>query len=105
METPLDQKTIEDIKQRLIKTYNNPREIYLLEPERDDVDNNILVVVDGKDIEHYDLMKAGRKALVSVKIAKRVLVYTQEEFDEYSEDPSTLTYSIKKYGKRIYARA
>jgi hypothetical protein len=105
METPLDQKTIEDIKQRLIKAYNNPREIYLLEPERDDVDNNILVVVDGKDIEHYDLMKTGRKALVSVKIAKRVLVYTQEEFDEYSEDPSTLTYSIKKYGKRIYARA
>ena len=105
METPLDQKTIEDIKQRLIKTYDNPREIYLLEPEYDDADNSILVVVDGKDIEHYDLMKAGRKALVSVKIAKRVLVYTQEEFDEYSEDPSTLSYSIKKYGKRIYARA
>jgi len=106
METPLDQQTIEDITQRLIKAYDNPREIYLLEPEREDnLDNNILVVVDGKDIEHYDLMKAGRKALVSVKIAKRVLVYTQEEFDEYSEDPSTLTYSIKKYGKRIYARA
>src|SRR5689334_17211151 len=99
METPLDQKAIEDIKQRLIKTYDNPREIYLLEPEREDsIDVGILIVVDGKDIEHYDLMKAGRKALVSVKIAKRVLVYTQEEFDEYSEDPSTLTYSIKQYG-------
>jgi hypothetical protein len=106
METQsLDQKTIEDVKQRLIKTYN-PREIYLLEPEREDtIDVGILVVVDGKDIEHYDLMKAGHKALVSVKVAKSILVYTQEEFDEYSEDPSTFSYSIKHYGKRIYARA
>ena len=101
----LDQKTIEDIKQRLVKTYN-PREIYLLEPERKDmIDVGILIVVDGKDIEHYDLMKAGHKALVSVKFGKSILVYTQEEFDEYSEDPSTFSYSIKHYGKRIYARA
>ena len=96
----LDQKTIDEIKQRLIKTYN-PREIYLLEPERDNIDVSILVVVDGKDIEHYELMKSGHKALVSVKIGKSILVYTQEEFDEYSEDPSTLSYSIKHYGKCI----
>jgi hypothetical protein len=102
---PLDQKTIEDIKQRLVKTYN-PREIYLLEPYREDnIDVGILIVVDGKDIEHYDLMKAGHKALIGVKFGKSILVYTQEEFDEYSEDPSTLSYSIKKYGKCIYARA
>lgn len=106
METQtLDQKTIEDITQRLVKTYN-PREIYLLEPERSDtIDVGILIVVDGKDIEHYDLMKAGHKALVSVKFAKSILVYTQEEFDEYSQDSSTLSYSIKHYGKRIYARS
>ena len=43
----LDQKTIEDITQRLVKIYN-PREIYLLEPERGDtIDIGILVVVDG----------------------------------------------------------
>jgi len=101
----LDQKTIDEIIQRLVKTYN-PREIYLLEPERGDtIDIGILVVVDGQDIEHYDLMKAGHKALVSVKVAKSILVYTQEEFDEYSEDPSTFSYSIKHYGKRIYARS
>ena len=106
METhPLDQKTIEEIKQRLVKTYN-PREIYLLEPERGDtIDVGILIIVDGKDIEHYDLMKAGHKALVSIKVAKSILVYTQEEFDDYSQDPSTLSYAIKKYGKCIYARS
>ncbi len=101
----LDQKTIEEITRRLVKTYN-PRKIYLLEPAREDnIDNNILVVVDGKDIEHYKLMTAGHKALIGVKVAKNILVYTQEEFDDYSEDPSTLSYSIKKYGKCIYARA
>jgi len=105
METQsLDQKTIEEITQRLVKTYN-PREIYLLEPARGDtIDVGILVVVDGKDIEHYKLMTAGHKALIGVKVGKSILVYTQEEFDEYSEDPSTLSYSIKHYGKRIYAR-
>ena len=106
METQsLDEKTIEEIKQRLVKTYN-PREIYLLEPERGGtIDVGILIVVDGEDIEHYDLMKAGHKALVSIKVAKSILVYTQEEFDEYSQDPSTFSYSIKHYGKHIYARA
>ena len=106
METQsLDQKTIEEIKQRLVKTYN-PREIYLLEPEREDmIDVGILIVVDGKDIEHYDLMKEGHKALIGAKFGKSILVYTQEEFNEYSEDPSTLSYSIKHYGKRIYARS
>lgn len=105
METQiLDQKTIEEITRRLVKTYN-PREIYLLEPERaDSIDVGILVVVDGTDIEHYKLMTAGHKALVGVKVAKSILVYTQEEFEEYSQDPSTLSYSIKHYGKCIYAR-
>ena len=100
----LDQNTIEEIKKRLVKTYN-PREIYLLDPSRENtIDIGILIVVDGKDIEHYDLIKAGYKALVSVKVAKSILVYTQEEIEEYFQDPSTLSYSIKKYGKRIYAR-
>jgi hypothetical protein len=102
----LDQKTIEDTTQRLIKAYNNPREIYLLEPAREDnMDYSILVVVDGTGIDHYKLKIAGHKALVSAKFGKSILVYTQEEFDEYSEDSSTLSYTIKKYGKRIYTCA
>ena len=105
MENLLDQQTIDEITRRLVKTYDNPREIYLLEPKGYDcIDNDILIVVDGKDIEHYKLMTAGYKALIGVKIAKRILVYTQAEFDEYSQDQSTLIYPIKKYGQRIYAR-
>jgi len=109
METQsLDQNTIEEIKKRLIKTYN-PREIYVLEPQREDtIDIGILVIVNDNMAglqQRYALMAEGHKALIGVKIAKNILVYTKEEFDEYSQDPSTLSYSIKKYGKRIYARA
>ena len=102
----LDQKTIEEIKQRLVKTYN-PREIYLLEPQRGDtIDIGILIVVDDNMAglqQRYALMAEGHKALIGVRFAKNILVYTQKEFNEYSEDPSTLSYSIKRYGKRIYA--
>jgi len=109
METQaLDQKIIEEIKQRLVKTYN-PREIYLLEPKREDtIDIGILIIVNDDMAglqQRYALMAEGHKALIGVKVAKNILVYTKEEFDEYSQDPSTLSYSIKKYGKRIYASA
>lgn len=102
----LDQKTIEDIKQRLVKTYN-PREIYLLEPQStDNVDVGIMVIVDQAGLqERYDLMAEGHKALIGIKIPKSILVYTKEEFENYSLDESTLSYSIKHYGKRIYAKS
>ena len=100
---PLGQSTIEEIKQRLIKTYY-PREIYILEPTREDnIDVGILVIVDKAPQQRYAYIAAGHKALIGIKVAKSILVYTMEEFEEYSKDPSTLSYIIKKYGKRIYA--
>ena len=73
----LDQKTIDDTKNKLVKTYN-PREIYLLEPIREDnVDVGILVIVDGQDIEHYKLMVAGYKALISAKFGKNIFTLAQ----------------------------
>jgi hypothetical protein len=102
----LDSKIITDIKKRLIKTYN-PRKIYLLEPHREDeVDVDIMIIVDKASIQqHYDLMAEGHHALIGIKIPKNILVYTKEEFEDYSKDRSTLSYQIKKYGKLIYAKA
>jgi hypothetical protein len=101
----LDQKTIQAITQRLIETYN-PSEIYLLEPQRDDnVDVNILVVVEHAGLQQrYAMMAEGHKALIGIKIPKNILVYTKKEFEEYANDTSTLSYSIKHYGKQIYAK-
>lgn len=108
METQiLDQQTIEEITKRLVKTYN-PREIYLREPHPQDkiIDIDIMVIVDEAGLQQrYALMAEGYKALIGVKIAKNILVYTKEEFEDYSTDKSTLSYSIKHYGKRIYAKA
>lgn len=102
----LDQKTIEEIKQRLIKTYN-PREIYLLEPGgKDNIDIDIIVIVDEAGLQQrYALIAEGHKALIGIKVPKNILVYTKEEFDDYSADQSTLSYSIKRYGTCIYAKA
>ncbi len=103
---PLDQKTIEEVKKRLVKAYN-PREIYILEPRSEDtIDVGILVVVDEAGLQNrYALMAQGHHALVGVDIAKSILVYTPEEFEAYSKDRYTMSYAIKHYGKQIYARA
>ncbi len=104
---PLNQNTINEITTRLVKIYN-PREIYLLEPENDNfsIDVNILVIVENANLQQrYTLISEGHKALIGIDIAKNILVYTPEEFAEYSQDTSTLSYDIKKRGKRIYAYA
>lgn len=102
----LDPKIINEIKDRLVKTYN-PREIYLLEPHSEhNVDVDIMIIVDKASIQQrYDLMAEGLHALIGIKIPKNILVYTKEEFEDYSKDRSTLSYQIKKYGKLIYANA
>lgn len=102
----LDQKTVDEIRQRLVKTYS-PRAIYLLEPlGKDKIDIDILVIIDTADLQQrYALMAEGHKALIGVKIPKNILVYTVQEFEDYAKDQSTLSYSIKNYGKCIYASA
>lgn len=102
----LDQKTIEDITQRLIATYD-PSEIYLLEPQqKGDVDIDIMVIVEEAGLQQrYAMMAEGHKALIGIKIPKNILVYTKKEFEDYAQDTSTLSYLIKHYGKCIYAQA
>lgn len=102
----LNQKTIDEIKNRLVATYN-PCEIYLLEPQQSDqnIDIDILVVVEQAGLQQrYALMAEGHKALIGIKVPKNILVYTKQEFEDYSNDVSTLSYSIKHYGKLIYAK-
>jgi uncharacterized protein len=102
-------ETIEEVKKRLVETYN-PIEIYLFgsyawgtPDEESDLD--LLIVVDESNEKSYNRTRPGHDALYSLDIAKDLIVYTKEEFQERSDNIVTLAYKIKKGGKRIYARA
>lgn len=101
---------MEEVKKRLIKTFN-PVEIYVFgsyargtADEESDLD--LLIIVDQCD--RKDLFKAmseGHRALLGLDISKDILVLDKKEFDIASEDKSRVFYSIKRKGKKIYARA
>jgi hypothetical protein len=69
----LGEKTIHDITQRLVKTYN-PQKNYLLEPQRDNnVDINILVVIDHAGLQQrYAMMAEGHKVLIYDLVIHRI---------------------------------
>ncbi|MBI5745580.1 MAG: nucleotidyltransferase domain-containing protein [Nitrospirae bacterium] len=97
---------IEIVKNRLIKAYN-PRELYLFgsfawgnPDEQSDLD--MLVIVDKSDEKPYKRAINGIEALMGLRIAKDILVYTKDEFDKLSADVSTLCYKIKKEGIKLY---
>jgi predicted nucleotidyltransferase len=101
--------TIEEVRNRLIKTYN-PLEIYLFgsyawgQPdEQSDLD--ILIVVEKSQLNAVDRLYPGYQALLDLDIPNDILVYTKEEFEQRSHDITTLGYKIKNSGRRIYAKS
>lgn len=103
-------KILEDIKNRLIKTYN-PVAIYLFGSyawgtPSEDSDLDLLIVIEKSDEKSYDRPIAGYRALRGLElIAKDLIVQTKEEFEQRSREVTTLEYKIKKDGELIYARA
>ncbi len=106
----INNATIEEVKKRLIKTYD-PLEIYLFgsyawgKPDEES-DLDLLVVVDHCDPkERYDAMRKGHRALSGLGFSKDILVYTREQFDESSRDTSSICNMVVLKGKKIYAKA
>lgn len=105
----ITQETIEEVKNKLIKTYD-PLAIYLFgsyawgKPEEDS-DLDLLVVVDDFKKDKYSDMVEGYKALAGMGIPKDIILYTKPQFDEASRDITTFCYKIVKKGKKIYAKA
>ena len=97
---------VEIAKNRIIKTYN-PREVYLFgsfawgnPDEQSDLD--MLIIVDESEEKPYKRAIKGIEALMGLRIAKDILVYTMDEFEKLSADVSTLCYKIKKEGIKLY---
>ncbi len=100
---------IEIAKKKLIEAYA-PQELYLFgsfawgtPDEQSDLD--MLVVVDKSDEKPYKRAIKGIEALTGFKIAKDIIVYTREEFEELAGNVSTLCYKIKMEGVKLYEAA
>lgn len=105
----IDELMIEEVKKRLIKTYN-PLEIYIFgsyawgSPDEES-DLDLCVVVDRLDTDRYRALVEGHRALMDLDLAKDIVLCTQKEFEERADNVSTLVYKIKRRGRQIYARA
>ncbi len=105
----IDKKTIEEVKERLIKTYN-PLAIYVFgsyawgcPDEESDLD--LLIVVENIAMSRHHALVEGHRALIGMGLSKDLILLTKEEFEKDSEDITTLHYKIKRRGKQIYAKA
>lgn len=102
-------ETIEEVKNRLIKVYN-PLEIYLFGSyawgtPTEDSDLDLLIVIEESDEKRHKRGKPGFEALWGMCISKDLIVYTKDELEKYSADPTSLVHKILKDGKALYVRA
>jgi predicted nucleotidyltransferase len=100
---------IEIVKDKLKEAYK-PKVIYLFGShawgrpnEQSDLD--VLIVVDKSDEKPYKRPRKGFESLRGLKIAKDIIVYTSDEFEELAADVTTLCYKIKKEGIKLYEAA
>lgn len=94
---------IEEAKNRLVKLYD-PVYIFIFGVHAWGLPD-ILVVVDKIAPNKYRMLVEGHKALIGIKhLAKDIVIFSKEEFEEDSKDNRTLGYKINQKGKKIYAK-
>ncbi len=104
----IKKQTIDFIKNKLIATYS-PLKIYLFgsyawgtPTEESDLD--LLIVVSRSTKQSYERAVKGYHALREMTVPKDILVITKKEFDELSNDVTTLCHKTKHEGKLLYAK-
>ncbi|MBS1988120.1 nucleotidyltransferase domain-containing protein [Candidatus Dependentiae bacterium] len=104
----IEKETIQEAIQRLVKAYN-PLEIYLFgayawgKPD-DDSDLELLIVIESSDQKVHKRGYKAFDALLGLEIPKNIIVFTQHEFDQFSQDVTSPIYEIKTRGRSVYAR-
>lgn len=105
----IDKQLIELVKNKLVETYS-PVSIYLFgsyawgKPDEES-DLDLLIIVNEYGEQRYKMLVEGHKALSRLRLSKDLLLYSKAEFDERSQDITTLCYKIKREGVQIYAKA
>jgi len=105
----IKKETIEEVKRRLVEVYN-PIAIYIFGSyawgcPTEDSDLDLLIVIDNSDEKTYKRPVAGYRALRGLNISKDLIVKTKKEFEQASDNITTLSYKVKNDGELIYARA
>lgn len=105
----INKETIEEVKNRLVKTYN-PIVIYLFGSyawgtPTEDSDLDLMVVVEESNERPIKRSFDGYRALWGLGISKDIIVYTKNEFEEAAQKEMSLPNKIKYSGRVIYARA
>ncbi len=109
MMTNTTERLIEVAKTKLIETYN-PLEIYLFGSyawgaPTEDSDLDILVIVNELVKDRNRLLFEGYLALFNLGIAKDLLLYTKEEFEEQATNMFSVCFKVKRDGKQTYTKA
>lgn len=104
----INKKVIDSVKETLVSVYH-PLKIYLFGSyawgtPSEDSDLDLIVVVSSSEQPSYQRAVKGYHALRNMTIPKDILVFTKKEFDEISDDVTTLCYKAKHDGKLIYAK-
>lgn len=105
----LNEDKITIIIQKLVETYQ-PNKIYLFGSyawgvPTIDSDLDLMIIVAGSFEKPYRRMKPAYQALRGMKVPKDILVYTEDEFETYASEPSSLFYKIKKEGIKLFEAA
>lgn len=94
------------IVQKLIEVYQ-PIRIYLFgsyawgQPTIDS-DLDLMVIVADSLEKPYRRMKPAYQALRGTKVSKDIMVYTENEFETYAGEPSSLFFKIKNEGVKLF---
>ncbi|MFC2141285.1 nucleotidyltransferase domain-containing protein [Acidobacteriota bacterium] len=105
----IDSTIVNTVIRRLADVYQ-PEAIFLFgsyawgEPANaKDID--ILIVVKDSSEKPYKRTLKGFKSLRGLKIPKDILIYTEEEFELFSKDVSSLPFKVKNEGIKVYEAA
>jgi predicted nucleotidyltransferase len=102
----INENKINQIDQKLIEIYQ-PLRIYLFgsyawgQPTIDSVLDLMVIVADSTE-KPYRRMKPAYQSLRGMKVPKDILVYTENEFETYSGEPSSLFFKIKNEGVKLF---
>ena len=103
----VDDELLKEIVSRIVDAVHPERIVlfgsYAYGRPKDESDLDILVVMDS-ELPRYKRSVSIYRALAGLLIPKDILVYTQEEIEEWSEVPQAFITTILKKGKVIYEK-